>query len=246
VSEVTRAYETLFDGVTRMGPGSDAISGAIASWVRADSAQRILEVGAGHGATARALLARTEGCVIASDRNETFVRRTRAALPPDRTGTCVADLLQLPIAPDSVDAVVAEGCLYATGLRRSLSPLRSVLRMGGRLALTHFGWTRTRVPTPMRTFWEQGLPERFVRGEAYMVLLEHEGFRALHLEPFPRGAWGAYYEALRARLDALETAGTASGVPRAVLDQTREEIRMFENGGLDFYAYFLLIGERVR
>jgi SAM-dependent methyltransferase len=245
VTNAARAYAALFEGMARMGPGTDAISESIAAWAGAGTAQRILEVGAGHGATARVLRARAPHAhLIATDKNATFAERARAALgAASRTSVCVADLLRLPFPPDSMDAVVAEGCVFATGLRRSLAPLRSVLRVGGRLALTHFGWTRTRVPTPMRKLVEDGLPERFVRGEAYMVLLEHEGFRALHLEPFPRAAWVQYYDALRARVDTLEGSGI---VPQEMLDSSREEIRMFDDGGLDYYAYFLIAGERVR
>ncbi len=244
MTDAARGYAALFDGVPRMGPGTEATSETIVAWANAESAARILEVGAGHGATARTLLARSRGHVLATDKNAVFAARTRDALGASpRASVCVADLMHLPVAPNSMDAVVAEGCIFVTGLRRSLAPLRSVLRVGGRLVLTHFGWTRTRVPTPMRKFWEDGLPERFVRGEAYMVLLEHEGFRTLHLEPFSRASWAAYYDALRTRVAALEGSDI---VPREMLDHTREEIRMFDDGGLDFYAYFLIAAEKVR
>jgi SAM-dependent methyltransferase len=239
-------YTTLMKGMPRLGPGSDTVSEAIAHWVQAESAARVLEVGCGHGATARILAERTPGLVVATDKSTQCVVRTREAVSggqASRAVACAADVTQLPFADETFDAIVAEGCLYLTGLRRSLGLLRPLLRPGGRLAFTHFGWTRTRVPTPMRNFWEDGLPERFVRGEAYLVLLEHAGFKAVHLEPFPRKEWEEYYTALRSRLAELDGA-YQDEASITLLNNMREEIKLFETGGLNFYAYFLIVGER--
>lgn len=244
MSDAPLTFERFFDGFDRLGPGSDKVSRALAHWANAAGAQRVLEVGCGHGATARELAASGAGAVIACDVSPACARTAAVALAGTPSLVCAADIRALPLAPGSVDAIVAEGCLYTVGLRRGLSALAPLVRKGGRLVFTHFGWTRTRVPGPLRTAWEAGLPEKFVRAEAYMVMLEHAGFRALHLEPFPRREWEVYYDAVRARVAACDALYT-DDASRAVLDGFRRELQLFDGGGMDFYAYFLIAGEKL-
>ncbi len=234
----------FFDGFERLGPGSEKVSRAIARWANAALAERVLEVGCGHGTTARVLAASGAREVVASDISPACVERTRTALAGGAASVCAANLSALPFAPASFDAVVAEGCLFTVGLRHALAAIAPVVRPGGRLVFTHFGWTRTRVPGALREFWENGLPEKFVRAEAYMVMLEHAGFRGLHLEPFPRRDWELYYDRVRSRLLQLEPLHT-DDASLAVLDGVRQELQVFDDGGMDFYAYFLIVGEKL-
>ena len=244
MTETPLTRERFFEGFERMGPGSDTVSRALAHWANAALAERVLEVGCGHGATARVLAASGAREMVACDVSPLCAGVTHAALAGGTASVCAADIRALPFAPASFDAVVAEGCLYTVGLRHGVAALAPLVRSGGRLVFTHFGWTRTRVPGPMREFWEGGLPEKFVRAEAYMVMLEHAGFRAVHLEPFPRKEWESYYERVRGRLAELEPAHT-DDESLAVLDGFRREVHAFEDGGMNFYAYFLIVGEKV-
>ena len=77
-----------------------------------------------------------------------------------------------------------------------------------------------------------------------MVMLEHAGFRGLHLEPFPRREWDVYYDRVRARLADCELLYD-DDASRAVLDGLRRELQIFDDGGMNFYAYFLIVGEKL-
>lgn len=95
---------------------------------------RVLDVGTGGGAAARAAWARGAG-VVAVDAESSMVERASRAVPEAdvRLGT----LPELPFEDGEFDAVVANFVVNHVGQpRRALAELRRVARPGGRVAVT--------------------------------------------------------------------------------------------------------------
>jgi SAM-dependent methyltransferase len=95
--------------------------------------QHVLDVGCGAGRLATALATRA-GCVDAVDRDETMIAAARRQVPGNVT--CVlADVMDLPLAAGSYDAIMSMTALHHLPLAPSLQRLSEALRPGGVLAV---------------------------------------------------------------------------------------------------------------
>lgn len=130
-------------------PGGIALSRHLLAGLQLRTGDRVVDVGAGSGATA-ALLAR-RGCeVLAVDVEEGALRRARRRLGrsagPGSATVALADAHALPLAAGAADAIVCE-CVLSTLADpiAAVTELARVLRPGGLLGLSDVTADRDRL-----------------------------------------------------------------------------------------------------
>jgi SAM-dependent methyltransferase len=128
------------------------------------SGRRVLDLGAGTGAAARAALAAGAGRVVAADLAVGMLRRGGTALHP-----VAADAVALPFRDRSFDLVVAAFCLnHLASIAAGLGEAR---RVGGAIAASTFapGWTH-----PAKAAVDEALRPFGYRPPPWYVALQRE------------------------------------------------------------------------
>ena len=125
-----------FSSLHRQGPGSEAATRRALSFLPPlGEDATVADVGCGTGAATMVLAAHTEAQIIAVDLFGDFLRRLRSTAAEqgvaERITTAEADMAAMPIAPNSVDVLWAEGSIYNVGFDRGINLWRPLLKSGG-------------------------------------------------------------------------------------------------------------------
>lgn len=125
------------------------------------------------------------------------------------------DVMRVPLAGDSMDAVISqEALLHVPDKRAALAEAFRILKPGGRLAFTDWAEHRPLDAADYESMW-QGIAAQSIQSfERYRLLLAQAGFRDIGIEDLT-GVWGeilaqrfAMYGKLR---EETLRAGTPSG-----------------------------------
>jgi cyclopropane fatty-acyl-phospholipid synthase-like methyltransferase len=178
----------LWDEATGYPEAATALAARVADAIRLEAADRVLDVGCGHGESLGFWLRRV-GVRTATgvERSPGAVhvarRRLRALGLGHATRLLAADAVALPVAPTAFDAVVALDCAYHFRSRRAfLHRASAALVPGGRLALTDLVCADgTPPPRPLRVAAALcGIPGGNLVGEAaYRAHLRAAGFHRI-------------------------------------------------------------------
>ncbi len=232
----------LFEGLPRLGPGSEASTlRALRMLPDLPAEPRILELGCGTGAATLALARETGGHVTAVDVHPPFLddleRRAVAGGISDRIATRLQSMDALDDPPSSCDLIWSEGAIYLIGFETGLRLWRPLLRPGGYACITEATWLTDAPPGGAREFWDAAYPDMGTIAQN-LERARSAGYETLGTFALPRFDWDAeFYEPLKARIEALR--GDASMA--AVIEETEQEIRLFEAYGDSYgYAFYLL------
>jgi ubiquinone/menaquinone biosynthesis C-methylase UbiE len=157
-----------------------AMNRACVEWHDVRPADRVLEIGFGHGRTLawiaeRALSGVVAGVDPSAEMLRMASRRNRAALESGRVRLELGRAESLPFPDAQLDTLLAANCVQFWDLPRALAEARRVLRPGGTLLLG----IRMRAPGEGR-FSSPGFSEAQV--EALHGRLARAGFSAIHSE----------------------------------------------------------------
>ena len=124
-----------------------------------------------------------------------------------------ADVMRVPLAPESMDSVISqEALLHVPNKRAALSEAYRVLKRGGRLAFTDWAQHRRMDEEDAASMW-RGIAAQSVQSFAgYCELLREIGFRNINAEDLT-GEWGGILEARFAMYRQLREDTARLGTP---------------------------------
>ena len=237
---------TLFEGLDRQGPGSDACTTRMFDILSPPEHARILDIGCGAGSQTLALARRCRLCrIIAVDIHQPYLDalRTRADSEGlgDRITTLRASMDDLPFAPGSFDVIWAEGSIFIIGFQNGLSYWKKFLSDGGSLALSEMVWFTDYPPDEVAAFMQEAYPPMTTVPECGRMIQE-AGYEIAGSFRLPDEAWWKeYYGPFQVKMEWMEKEYADNPDARSVLEMTRMEIDLFRKYS-DHYGYqvFLL------
>jgi arsenite methyltransferase len=166
-------------------PGGLALTRRLADRLRLRDGQRVLDVAAGPGATARLLATEYDVMVDGVDLGESTVERAReAAGLPGRVRFHVGDAEWIPLPDSTFDAVVCE-CAFCTfpDKATAAAEFARVLRPGGRVGITDVTVSAGGLPAELTTLaaWVACIADARPLAE-YSAILDRAGLRTVRTE----------------------------------------------------------------
>jgi len=243
-----RARAVFFDvhsGLPREGPGSrESTRRALDLAGPLPDRPIVLDIACGPGMQTMDLAdLLPDARITAVDTHLPFVeeanRRATAAGLGERVRAEPGDMRSLDFVPASFDLIWCEGAAYIMGVGNALKAWRPLLRPGGRLALTEAVWLRDDPPEPVRRCWLE-YPE-MGDIEACRSLVRDNGYELLGDFALPEAAWwDDYYAPMHQRINRIAPNYVGDLVAEAVLDESREEIAVFQEYAA-YYGYVFLV-----
>jgi len=237
------ALVELHRGLPRQGPGSDRFTRELLKRLPAlPDKPRIADLGCGSGAAAM-LLARHYGSPVrAVDASAEFIAELRTHASRARLDHLIepicADMAALDWPPGSVDLLWSEGPAYNLGFGEALSAWRTLVAAAGVAVVSELSWFGQTAPGPARDFWAAAYPG--MGSEQQNVDRAGEaGYRVIFTERLPSSAWWQnYYGPLRERMRQV----TATGVMQAVIQETEQEMALFEKYSECYgYTFYVML-----
>jgi arsenite methyltransferase len=232
-------------------PGGLSLTRRLAERLRLRSGQRVADIAAGPGATARLLAADYDVTVDGVDLGQSTVELARAATASGglaaKVRFHVGDAERLPLPDNTCDAVVCE-CAFCTfpDKTTAAAEFARVLRPGGRVGITDVTVAEGGLPNELTTLaaWVACISDARPLNE-YSAILERAGLRAVHTESHD-AAIARMIEEIEARLRLLRMTASdrlaQAGVDvEAVLRYTALARQAVTEGVI---GYALLIAEK--
>jgi serine/threonine-protein kinase HipA len=239
------AFKQFVRGLARHAPGSDEDTVHALEACELPDSPLIYDMGAGTGASTLVLaeeLAERGGEIVAVDQmTESLKTLTDRAERRGLTNVRAVegDFLSLDLDAESVDAIWAEGAIYAAGWDQALDAWIPATRPGGYIVASDVVWTTEDRPAEAVAFWESEYPamttapelEELARGKGLEVVSRFE----LH-----RTGWLDYYGPIRQRAQLFGSSQTSEGMTQ-VVDAMTKEIEIFEAHGHAWNYVFLVL-----
>jgi SAM-dependent methyltransferase len=241
--------ELLFGGMTKLGPGDDAITLEVLHRLPARQFATVVDAGCGSGRQTLALAKELGVAVHAFDVYEPFLAdlsrraeeagighlvRTHEAGIGHLVRTHCTDMQTIPASFHDIDLIWSEGAAYNIGFPNALVIWAPALGRGGFLVASELCWTSDSIPDPVREFFKSGYPGMMSVADN-IVAAESSGYNVLFTRELPHQAWvDDYYDVLGPRAEAL-----LDHPDEGVREFARETVREIEIFGQaeDSYGY---------
>lgn len=238
------AFFTVYDGLPRHGPGSDACTReALRRLPPLPPRPRVVDLGCGAGAQTMVLAEALRTRVIAVDLHGPFLEQLQARARERGLDAFVEtrrqDMGALSLPDASVDLLWSEGAIYHLGFGPGLRRWRPLLAPGGVAAVTECTWLTDARPAEIARFWGEAYPTMGTVLEN-RAAAEAAGYEVLDTFTLPASAWwDAYYTPLLQRVANLRTRGDAS-LEDALL-AAEQETRLYRQYAQTYgYVFYLL------
>jgi SAM-dependent methyltransferase len=234
---------TLYRALGRRAPGGDALARRIGALCDVRRGDRVLDLGAGRGGTAR-LLAREFGCeVTCVEEDEAAVAALESAARESGLEVLLharrADLAAADFPEASFDVVLAEGSLGAMGpsVEEAARALRVLLKTNGRLAASVTARVGRTLPAAVEAFFADELAEPLLWPGDLAAAFERAGYEPLTAECLPEADLEEHFHELERALPKVEGSPAAEKLARSIEVFRRE-------GGRSACAAVLLVTRR--
>ncbi len=237
---------TLFEGLDRQGPGSDACTIRMFDLLAPPVPAAILDIGCGAGSQTLALARRCPDCTItAVDIHQPYLdslrQRAERAGSGDRITTLCASMDDLPVPPASFDVIWAEGSIFVIGFEKGLRSWKQFLRPHGSMALTEMVWFTDRPSAEAASFMQEAYPPMTTAPGCERIIKE-AGYQLAGSFRLPDEAWWKeFYEPVERKMSRIQDEVAGDPDAMAILDSMRKEIAMFRQYSGEYgYQAFLL------
>jgi SAM-dependent methyltransferase len=184
-----------------------------------------------------------DATICAIDKHVPFVeetnRRAAALGVSDRVRAVQGDMRSLEFPPNSFDLIWCEGAAYIIGVERALRSWRSLLRPGGKLAMSEAIWLQPNPPPEIARCWSEDYPD-MGDAESCKRSVRDCGYQLLGDFVLPAAAWWEYYTPMEQRLRLLAPKYAGDPFAESVLRESAEEIENYRNYGT-YYGYLFMV-----
>ena len=237
-------YE-LFDGMHRLGPGTDEATLKALSFIpKTKEEMKVLDLGCGTGAQTFVLAKELSGKIIALDNYQPFLDHIQSRAERENTGArikCVCmDMKHIVCKHESLDLVWAEGSIYIIGFENGLKTIWPLMKPGAYAVLSDMNYLKPDPPRELTEFMQTECPD-MISKEANLDLIHKSDFNLVdHFELGKEGHWDTYYEPLQRRVDSFRE--KYFGHPRAIeiAESIQTEIDLFRKYST-YYGYVFYI-----
>lgn len=153
---------------------------------------RVLDLGCGTGRHSITLADNTSAQVMAVDSSERFLKVLGENIGDRNIVTTRASLDELPFAPDSFDAVWAEGSAKDMGFKEAVKRWGPFIINGGYLVMSDIAWTSLYRPYEVNDYIMKHYPHAGMVSED-SAILECEGFSLAATFAIPEDGWEREY-----------------------------------------------------
>ncbi len=238
-------YEA-FEGMLRLGPGSEEMTlQAIASMPR-DRAIKILDVGCGVGThtfiVAKAL---PNAQIVAIDNNPDFIEELNAnavrfALSERVQGLCMS-MFEMSFEEGSFDYIFAEGAIYIAGFKEGLRDWNRLLKPQGAIICSEISWIVDDPSPEPKAYWDEAYPQ--IDTVSHKVAQAEElGYTCQSTVTLPAECWtDNYYVPLQANLYIMKSKYVDNELAQQVIEMIEQEICMYSRYGNEYsYVFYTL------
>ncbi len=237
----------IHEGLSRKGPGSDALTRRLIERIRPLLPEPPLaaDLGCGNGYCAFMLAEELEAEVAAVDFCPAFIDELKARLEksPPKAGRIlprVADMLTPGLEPESLDLAWSEGAVGIAGVRASLEAWHPLLAPGGIVAFSDLCWFNRQPPEEALAFFAELCPGMATVGNQ-IGTAEELGYSFVHAELLPAADWWtSYFDPLAGRLRELEADVEPGSVLAEVIRMAWVEQENFRRHS-DHFGYLFLV-----
>jgi len=246
MNELEKKFFEAFEGMSRMAPGSEASTQKAADLLnRRDEPLHILDIGCGNGIHSQ-LLARLfpNAVITAIDNHGPFIDKLNHSAAAQRLSHRVkgqvADMFQMPFAPESFDLIWSEGAIYIIGFQRGLEEWEQFLKPGGALICSEAVWLNEMTSQEIFDFWNAEYPE-IDTIEVKLQQVAEAGYTSLGYFIMPSRDWLTYYEPLQKNLDQMNEKEGHLTTVQEVTQALQREIDLYHQYGHEYsYAFFVM------
>ncbi|PYZ96759.1 SAM-dependent methyltransferase [Alteribacter lacisalsi] len=236
-----------FDGLERLGPGSEASTRKAASFYpQQDQPIRILDVGCGNGASTLLLADIFPNAhITAIDNSETSIQKLHDQAGQtgvsERIEAMTISMFDMPFEEESFDLIWSEGAIYIARFTNGLEDWRKFLKPGGWLICSEISWLTTSPTTKAKQFWESTY-DQIDTVEAKISQIQTRGYLCEAHFVLPPSDWtDHYYLHLEENLRDMRKKYEHNSEAMHVVEEVQSEIDLYRSTGEDYsYVFYVM------
>ena len=231
-------FETIFQGLERLGPGDEGDTHKALSSLPIRSGN-VLEVGCGKGITISFLARHSTFNLTALDNDEYNLSCVQEKVKDQslehRVTTICASMETMPFTLGQFDVIWSEGSAYIMGVNRALKIWKPHIKSNGSLVISDLVWLTNKPDAEVIEFWKVNYP-KMASTEQRIKEMMKAGYEVIEHFTQSEQSWRNYLEPLQQRITQFKGEDFTSNS----FDDLRKELQIHEKY-LGQYGYQIFV-----